>query len=199
MRRVLVDEARRRQARRHGANAVHVSLANAEGIAHEKGVDLVALDDALSELATFDELQSKIVELRFFGGLSLEETAEALKISARTVQREWSLAQAWLYRELSRGEGWARSGGGRSRKAMITRSISAVRNAKSFSPMPALTTTTCAEKSNRCSPPMKTPEHSFRRQPSKSPRVKSSPTRLALLRRNLSGGNWPTTELFQCW
>jgi RNA polymerase sigma-70 factor, ECF subfamily len=104
MRRVLVDEARRRQARRHGADAVHVSLADAEGIAHEKGADLVALDDALNELATFDDRQSKIVELRFFGGLSLEETAEALKISARTVQREWSLAQAWLYRELSPGE-----------------------------------------------------------------------------------------------
>jgi len=104
MRRVLVDEARRRQAQKYGADAVHVSLAEAEGIAHEKGADLVALDDALNELATFDERQSKIVELRFFGGLSLEETAEALKISARTVQREWSMAQAWLYRELSRGE-----------------------------------------------------------------------------------------------
>ena len=104
MRRVLVDEARRRQAQKYGADAVHVSLAEAEGIAHEKGADLVALDDALNELATFDERQSKIVELRFFGGLSLEETAEALKISARTVQREWSTAQAWLYRELSRGE-----------------------------------------------------------------------------------------------
>src|SRR5262245_51524445 len=101
MRRVLVDEARRRQAQRHGADAVHVSLANAEGIAHEKGADLVALDDALSELATFDERQSKIVELRFFGGLSLEETGAALNISPRTVQREWRLAQAWLYRELS--------------------------------------------------------------------------------------------------
>jgi RNA polymerase sigma-70 factor, ECF subfamily len=104
MRRALVDEARRRQAQKYGAGAVHVSLADAEGIAREKGADLVALDDALNELATFDERQSKIVELRFFGGLSLEETAEALKISTRTVQREWSLAQAWLYRELSRGE-----------------------------------------------------------------------------------------------
>jgi len=104
MRRVLVDEARRSQAQKYGADAVHVSLANAEGIAHERGADLVALDDALNELATFDERQSKIVELRFFGGLSLEETAEALKISARQVQREWSMAQAWLYRELSRGE-----------------------------------------------------------------------------------------------
>src|SRR5262245_61087845 len=85
MRRVLVEEARR-QAQKYGADAVQVSLANAEGIAHEKGADLVALDDALNDLATFDKRQSKIVELRFFGGLSLEETAEALKISTRTVQ-----------------------------------------------------------------------------------------------------------------
>jgi RNA polymerase sigma-70 factor, ECF subfamily len=104
MRRVLVDEARRRRAQKYGGDAVQVSLANAEGIGHEKSADLVALDDALKELATFDERQGRIVELRFFGGLSLEETAEALKISTRTVQREWSLAQAWLYRELSRGE-----------------------------------------------------------------------------------------------
>jgi RNA polymerase sigma factor (TIGR02999 family) len=104
MRRVLVDEARRRHAMKYGADVVQVSLANAEGIAHGKSADLVALDDALNELATFDERQSRIVEMRFFGGLSLEETAEALKISARTVQREWSSAQAWLYRELRRGE-----------------------------------------------------------------------------------------------
>jgi RNA polymerase sigma factor (TIGR02999 family) len=104
MRRVLVDEARRRQAQKYGGDAVHVSLANAEGIAHEKNADLVALDDALNELAKFDERLSRIVELRFFGGLSLEETAEALNISPRTVQREWSLAQAWLFRELRRGE-----------------------------------------------------------------------------------------------
>jgi RNA polymerase sigma-70 factor, ECF subfamily len=103
MRRVLVDEARRRRAQKHGGDVVHVSLAAAEGIAHEKGADLVALDDALNELATFDELQSKIVELRFFGGLSMGETAEALRTSARTMQCEWSLAQAWLYCELSRG------------------------------------------------------------------------------------------------
>ena len=103
MRRVLVDLARRRQAQKYGADALHVSLANADGIARGKSEDLVALDDALNELARFDERQSRIVELRFFGGLSMEETAEVLKISARTVQREWSLAQAWLYRELSRG------------------------------------------------------------------------------------------------
>lgn len=103
MRRVLVDEARRRRAQKYGGDAVQVSLANAEGVALEKGTDLSALDDALNELAAFDERQSKIVELRFFGGLSLEEIGAALKISPRTVQREWSLAQAWLYREL-RGE-----------------------------------------------------------------------------------------------
>jgi RNA polymerase sigma factor (TIGR02999 family) len=103
MRRVLVDEARRRQAQKYGGGAIQVSLTNAEGIAQGKSADMVALDDALNELATFDERQSKIVELRFFGGLSLEETAEALKVSTRTVQREWSLAQAWLFRELSRG------------------------------------------------------------------------------------------------
>jgi RNA polymerase sigma-70 factor, ECF subfamily len=103
MRRVLIDLARRRQALKYGADPVQVSLADAEGIARGKSADLVALDDALNILASFDERQSKIVELRFFGGLSLDEIAEALKISTRTVQREWSLAQAWLYRELSRG------------------------------------------------------------------------------------------------
>src|SRR5262247_1599716 len=76
MRRVLVDEARRRQAQKYGADAVQVSLANAEGIAHGKSADLVALDDALNELATFDERQSRIIEMRFFGGVGLAETAE---------------------------------------------------------------------------------------------------------------------------
>jgi ECF sigma factor len=73
---------------------VQVSLVNAEGIAYGKSADLVALDNALNELATFDERQSRIVEMRFFGGLSPKENAELLKISARTEQRKWSLAQA---------------------------------------------------------------------------------------------------------
>jgi DNA-directed RNA polymerase specialized sigma subunit len=77
------------------------SLADIEGIAHGKNADLVALDEALNELAKLDERLSRIVELRFFFGLSLEETPEALNISPRHVQREWRLAQAWLYRELS--------------------------------------------------------------------------------------------------
>ncbi len=102
MRHILVDEARRRRALKHGAGAIRVSLAEVQGVGEGKGPDLIALHDALTELANFDERQSKIVELRFFGGLNVDETAEALKISPRTVQREWSLAQAWLYRELSR-------------------------------------------------------------------------------------------------
>jgi RNA polymerase sigma factor (sigma-70 family) len=70
-------------------------------ISPERGEDLIALDDALESLAELDARKSRIVELRFFGGLSVEETAEVLKISARTVMRDWGLAQAWLYRELS--------------------------------------------------------------------------------------------------
>jgi RNA polymerase sigma-70 factor (ECF subfamily) len=103
MRRVLVDEARRRQAQKYGADAVQVSLANADGFMQEKKLELVALDDALKELERFDERQSRIVELRFFGGLNMEEVAEILRISRRTAQREWAMAQAWLYRELKGG------------------------------------------------------------------------------------------------
>jgi RNA polymerase sigma factor (sigma-70 family) len=76
----------------------------AERLAQRKDHDLLALDDALKSLAEFDERRSRIVELRFFGGLSVEETAEALQVSPRTVAREWRLAQAWLYRELSGNE-----------------------------------------------------------------------------------------------
>jgi RNA polymerase sigma-70 factor, ECF subfamily len=102
MRRILVDEARRQQANKHGGNAFRVSLAEAETLAQPKNHDLLALDDALLALAAFDERRSRIVELRFFGGLSVEETAEVLGISPRTVAREWRLAQAWLYRELKK-------------------------------------------------------------------------------------------------
>jgi RNA polymerase sigma-70 factor, ECF subfamily len=80
-----------------------VSLGAAEAVMPARGVDLVALDDALEALAALDERQSRVVELRFFGGLSIEETAEALKVSSATVRRDWSLAQAWLHRELSKG------------------------------------------------------------------------------------------------
>ena len=102
MRRILVDEARRQQANKHGGNAFRVSMSEVELLAQKKSHDLLALDDALQALAEFDERRSRIVELRFFGGLSVEETAEVLGVSPRTVAREWRLAQAWLYRELSR-------------------------------------------------------------------------------------------------
>ena len=100
MRRILVDEARHRQRQKHGGGALQVSLTQAENVSQEKTADLVALDDALTSLAEFDPRKSKIVELRFFGGLSVEETAEVLKLSARTVAREWNVAQAWLFRAL---------------------------------------------------------------------------------------------------
>ncbi|MFN0124937.1 MAG: sigma-70 family RNA polymerase sigma factor [Blastocatellia bacterium] len=102
MRRILVDEARRRQAEKHGGHAFRVSLSEIEMPAQMKSHDLIALDDALRALAAFDERRCRIVELRFFGGLSVGETAEALAVSPRTVAREWRLAQAWLYRELNR-------------------------------------------------------------------------------------------------
>lgn len=100
MRRILVDFARRRP-KRDNEEVRHVSLENALVVAAEKDADLVALDEALSELAKFDERKAKIVELRFFGGLSIEETAEVLKLSPITIIREWNKAKAWLYRELS--------------------------------------------------------------------------------------------------
>jgi RNA polymerase sigma factor (TIGR02999 family) len=104
MRHILVDYARSRRSHKRGGGAVEVSLDQAAIISSERAADFVALDDALTSLAAFDERKSHIIELRFFGGLSIEETAEVLKISPATVKREWSLAQAWLYRELKQGE-----------------------------------------------------------------------------------------------
>ncbi len=103
MRRILVDEARHRQRQKHGGGVLQVSLANAEGVSGEKTTDLVALDDALNSLAKIDPRKSRIIELRFFGGLTVQETAEVLKLSARQVARDWNLAQAWLFRELDGG------------------------------------------------------------------------------------------------
>jgi RNA polymerase sigma factor (TIGR02999 family) len=101
MRHVLVDIARRRRAeRRGGPNVVRVPLEGIEIPATEPGADLLAVDAALQVLALEDPRKARVVELRFFGGLSIEETAEALGISARTVQADWSFARAWLYRNL---------------------------------------------------------------------------------------------------
>lgn len=98
MRRILVDHARRRNLKR-GGGVQHVSLDDT-ALVGEPDEDLVALDDALRALARFDSRKSQVVELRFFGGLSVEETAEVLKISPITVMRDWSTARAWLFREM---------------------------------------------------------------------------------------------------
>ncbi len=100
MRRILVDFARDRRYLKRGGGALQVSLAEAAGIASERGTDLVALDDALNSLAEVDKRKSQVVELRFFGGLSVEETAEVLKVSPETIMRDWKLAKVWLLREL---------------------------------------------------------------------------------------------------
>jgi RNA polymerase sigma factor (TIGR02999 family) len=102
MRCILVDYARSKQYAKRGAGARQVSLDEALTVSEERAAELVALDDALEELAKVDPRKCRVVELRYFGGLSVEETAEALKVSAVTVMRDWSMAKAWLHRELSR-------------------------------------------------------------------------------------------------
>ena len=102
MRRILVDHARRHNLKR-GAGAQQVSLEEAAAVGAGKTTDLVALDDALIALARLDPRKVQVVEMRFFGGLSVEETAEVLKVSPVTVIRDWSTAKAWLYRELTGG------------------------------------------------------------------------------------------------
>ena len=104
MRRILVDFARARNSQKRGGEAQKVSLEEALAVPLEQKTDLAALDDALKILAGMNPRQSQIVELRYFGGLTEEEIAEHLEISVRTVRRDWSVARAWLYREL-RDEG----------------------------------------------------------------------------------------------
>jgi RNA polymerase sigma-70 factor (ECF subfamily) len=99
MRRILVDHARRRNLKR-GGGVQHVSLDQTAIVGSERAADLVALDDAMNLLAKLDPRKVRVVEMRFFGGLSVEETAEILKVSAVTVMRDWNTAKAWLYREL---------------------------------------------------------------------------------------------------
>jgi RNA polymerase sigma factor (TIGR02999 family) len=104
IRRILVDHARGHLTAKRGGGAFKLSLDDAIGEPQGRDLDLVALDDALSGLAQFDEQQAKVVELRFFAGLSIEETAAALGISPATVKRDWAAARAYLFRELQRGE-----------------------------------------------------------------------------------------------
>src|SRR5262245_30168633 len=100
MRRILVNQAVARQRHKRGGSAILVSLSDKSDAPAGRSADLIALDQALTKLFKFDERKSELVELRFFGGLSAEETAEVLGISLRTANREWSLARAWLFREL---------------------------------------------------------------------------------------------------
>jgi RNA polymerase sigma factor (TIGR02999 family) len=102
MRQVLVDYARRRRASKRGSGACLVTLDDAVALPQRKDLDVIALDDALQALAEIDPRQSQVVELRFFAGLSLEETSEVMGIATATVQRDWTAARAWLHREISR-------------------------------------------------------------------------------------------------
>ena len=102
MRRILVDHARTKKRAKRGGSDVKVSLADATIPVKGQDLDVVALDEALNRLAEIDEQQSRVVELRFFSGLTVEETAEVMGISPATVKRDWSMAKAWLHREMSR-------------------------------------------------------------------------------------------------
>ena len=104
MRRVLVDVARARKAAKRGGQAVRVPMDEQVFASPEPPVDILALDDALARLAAFDARKSRVVELRFFGGLDVEETAAALDVSPQTVQRDWRLAKVWLFRDLRGGD-----------------------------------------------------------------------------------------------
>jgi len=101
MRRILVDHARSHLYAKRGAGAVHVSLTQADAVSKQPTAEVTALDEALTKLESIDPQQARVVELRFFGGLTIKETAEAMKISVDMVKREWSTAKAWLYREMS--------------------------------------------------------------------------------------------------
>jgi len=101
MRHILVDDARKRNAAKRGGSFIQVPLDEASTVIHEQAANVATLDDALQRLEAIDERQGKIVELRFFGGLSIEETAEVLKVSPGTVMRDWTFARAWLRNEMS--------------------------------------------------------------------------------------------------
>jgi RNA polymerase sigma factor (TIGR02999 family) len=102
MRQILIDLARARRYQKRGPGAIHVSLEEASSASKEPQVDLLALDEALKALARIDPRKGRVVELRFFGGLSVEETAEVLRVSAETVMRDWKFARACLHQELSK-------------------------------------------------------------------------------------------------
>jgi RNA polymerase sigma factor (TIGR02999 family) len=105
IRQVLIDAARSKHAQKRGGQSPHVAIDESLLVSEEPRADVIALDDALSTLATLDPRKSRVVELRFFGGLDIEETAEVLGVSAETVKRDWKLAKAWLRRELTQRAG----------------------------------------------------------------------------------------------
>jgi RNA polymerase sigma-70 factor, ECF subfamily len=105
IRRILVDHARNQRRIKRGGGAVEISLDEALLPAQMNGVDVLALDEALASLLKIDERKCRVVELRFFGGLSVEESAEVLEVSPETVMRDWKMAKAWLFRELTGGQG----------------------------------------------------------------------------------------------
>ena len=111
MRRILVESARNRRRQKRGGGAVHVNFDDVQELPDLKERDLVALSDALSALAMCDARMGQVVELRFFGGLAVEETAEVLNVSPETVMRDWKTAKAWLLREIRRGHHTASSSG----------------------------------------------------------------------------------------
>lgn len=100
MRHILIDHARHRQYVKHGGEAQHIPIEEASLMANERATELIALDEALRELANLDPRKTRVVELRYFGGLSLAETAEALDVSIMTVRRDWRAAKAWLFRRI---------------------------------------------------------------------------------------------------
>lgn len=103
MRRILLDHAKTRHRAKRGGSARQVSLSEVAALSTEESEELIALDDALKKLAKVDDRKSQVIELRYFGGLTVEETAEFLKVSPVTVERDWSLAKAWLRREIGKG------------------------------------------------------------------------------------------------
>jgi RNA polymerase sigma factor (TIGR02999 family) len=103
IRRILVDHARKQRRVKRGGDALQVTLDEALLPTRARGIEMLALDDALVSLSKMDRRKSRVVELRYFGGLSVEESAEVLQISPETVMRDWKMAKAWLFRELNRG------------------------------------------------------------------------------------------------
>jgi len=102
MRRILVDHAKSKHREKRGGDAARLSLDEVINLSRERAADLLALDDALGELTRVDERKSRVVELRYFGGFSVEETARILEVSPETVMRDWKLAKAWLYQQIKR-------------------------------------------------------------------------------------------------